>query len=182
MHIAQELRKSNIAEYLIYMWQTEDLIRAFQFDIDAIKGQYLSKFSSLSSGQMEKEVEWFTDLIRMMREENVSKTGHLQINKNIIAELSDLHSELVSSEKFPYYRAAYLDALPLIIELRKKNGDSHSNEIETCFNFLYGIVLLRMQGKTISQDTEEGKKTISAYISMLAGLYHKNKQNPLIFE
>ena len=27
MFIAQELRKNNIAEYLLYMWQVEDVIR-----------------------------------------------------------------------------------------------------------------------------------------------------------
>ena len=29
MFIAQELRKKSIAEYLLYMWQMEDLIRAY---------------------------------------------------------------------------------------------------------------------------------------------------------
>ncbi|MBR2242341.1 MAG: DUF4924 family protein, partial [Prevotella sp.] len=28
MYIAKELRKKNIAEYLLYMWQVEDLLRA----------------------------------------------------------------------------------------------------------------------------------------------------------
>ena len=29
MFVANELRKKNIAEYLLYMWQIEDTIRAF---------------------------------------------------------------------------------------------------------------------------------------------------------
>ena len=32
MIIARQKRKENIAEYLLYMWQVEDLIRANKFD------------------------------------------------------------------------------------------------------------------------------------------------------
>ena len=36
MIIARQKRKENIAEYLLYMWQVEDLIRANKFDMDSI--------------------------------------------------------------------------------------------------------------------------------------------------
>ena len=35
MIIARQKRKENIAEYLLYMWQVEDLIRANKFDMDS---------------------------------------------------------------------------------------------------------------------------------------------------
>ena len=37
MIVARQKRKENIAEYLLYMWQVEDLIRANRFDMDAIR-------------------------------------------------------------------------------------------------------------------------------------------------
>ena len=37
MIIASQKRKENIAEYLLYMWQIEDIIRANKLDIDKIK-------------------------------------------------------------------------------------------------------------------------------------------------
>ena len=37
MIIAKQKRKENIAEYLLYMWQIEDLIRANNFDMDLIR-------------------------------------------------------------------------------------------------------------------------------------------------
>lgn len=37
MFTAQKLRKENIAEYLLYMWQIEDLIRANGLEIENIK-------------------------------------------------------------------------------------------------------------------------------------------------
>ena len=37
MFIAQEKKKSNIIEYILYMWQIENIISACQFNIDIIK-------------------------------------------------------------------------------------------------------------------------------------------------
>ena len=37
MKIAQQLKEKNIAEYLIYMWQVEDLIRANGCDLDRVE-------------------------------------------------------------------------------------------------------------------------------------------------
>ena len=36
MIIAQQKRKENIAEYLLYLWQVEDLLRACHLDIDTV--------------------------------------------------------------------------------------------------------------------------------------------------
>ncbi len=36
MIIAQQKRKENIAEYLLYLWQVEDLLRACKLDIDTV--------------------------------------------------------------------------------------------------------------------------------------------------
>lgn len=37
MIIASQKKKENIAEYLLYMWQIEDIIRAYGLDIDQIQ-------------------------------------------------------------------------------------------------------------------------------------------------
>ena len=44
MFIANELRKTNIAEYLLYMWQIEDTIRAFDCSISRIRREYIDRF------------------------------------------------------------------------------------------------------------------------------------------
>ena len=122
------------------------------------------------------------DLIRMMREEGVQQAGHLQINRNIIIILTDLHNEIIASGKEPFYSAAYFKALPYIIELRNKNGKKQEPEIETCFEALYGIMLLRLQGKEITADTQKAIKEISAFIAMLAAYYDKDKKGELKLE
>ena len=181
MFVAQKLKSENLAEYLIYMWQTEDLLRACNLDIDIVESNYLSKFQGLNETQKEQQHKWYCELIDMMRSEGVSKKGHLQINKNVISELEDFHKLLIDSEKFSYYRAAYFKALPLIIELRCKSGIEKKGELETCFNFLYGVLLLKMKQSDIGKETQEGLQTISTYISMLCGYYKKNQESPLDF-
>ena len=37
MFIAKQLKESSICEYLIYMWQVEDTIRAIDCNIDRIR-------------------------------------------------------------------------------------------------------------------------------------------------
>ena len=44
MFIAHKLRKENICEYLLYMWQIEDLIRAFNLNIDSINERIISNY------------------------------------------------------------------------------------------------------------------------------------------
>ena len=41
MLVAQQKLKENIAEYILYMYQIEDVIRAYQFDLDSILENYV---------------------------------------------------------------------------------------------------------------------------------------------
>ena len=44
MIVASKKRKENIAEYLLYMWQIEDLIRANGLDMDKIRTNIIDRF------------------------------------------------------------------------------------------------------------------------------------------
>ncbi len=180
MYIAQELRKKNIAEYLLYMWQIEDLIRAYGCSLARINKEYISKFE-YTDDQKEEMIDWYGNLIRMMNLEGKRESGHLQINVIIIQELNELHNNLLQSTKFPFYNAEYYKVLPFIVELRNK-GDKDINEIETCMNALYGTMMLRLQNKTISPDTEHAIKEISTFIGMLNDYYIKDKKEGLTFD
>ena len=51
MITASQKRKENIAEYLLYMWQIEDIIRANNLDIEQIKANVIDRYTSLSPEQ-----------------------------------------------------------------------------------------------------------------------------------
>ena len=181
MYIAQELRKTNIAEYLLYMWQVEDTIRAFGCSLQRIKQEYVSRFD-YSDEQKEEELDWFGNLIRMMNQEGCREQGHLQINKVTMQMLTELHSQLLTSPKFPFYNTAYYKVLPFIVELRNHGANKEENEIETCFNALYGVMMLRLRKAEITPNTAHAVKEISTFIGMLSDYYKKDKEEGLKFE
>jgi hypothetical protein len=162
------------------MWQVEDTIRAFGCSLSRIKREYVERFD-YTEEQKEDEVDWYGNLIRMMNEEGCREHGHLQINKVTMQMLADLHAQLLQSPKFPFYNSAYYKVLPFIVELRNRGADKSENEIETCFNSLYGVMMLRLRKKDISPDTAHAVKEISTFIGMLSDYYKKDKEEPLEF-
>lgn len=160
------------------MWQIEDLIRANGFDMERIRKTVIDPYP-LSDEQKTEMARWYEDLIQMMHDEGVMEKGHLQFNRNIIIWLTDLHLRLLRSPKFPYYSAAYYKALPFIVELRAKGADREEPELETCFEAMYGILLLKLQKKEVSEATRKAIKTIGDLLAMLAGYYIKEKEGEL---
>ena len=178
MFIAQELRKKSIAEYLLYMWQTEDLIRAYGCSLSRIRHEYINKFD-YTKEQKEELADWYGNLVRMMNQEG--ENGHLQINEIIVQDMMDLHAHLLQSSKFPFYNAEYFKVLPFIVELRNK-GDKKNNEIETCLDALYGVMILRLKKKEITPETTHAVQEITTFIGMLSDYYIKDKTEGLEFE
>ena len=177
MFIAKQKRKENIAEYLLYMWQVEDIIRSMNCDIRLIDSNIVSQYPA----QQQDEVhEWWDGLITMMQLENKKTEGHLQINNNILLMLTEVHLELLKSIKFPEYGAEFYRTLPFIVELRAKSGNK-TGELETCFNALYGKMLLQMKHKDISPDTEHALDEITTFVGMLSDYYIKNRDEGLDF-
>jgi len=179
MFIAQQLRKTNIAEYLLYMWQVEDTIRAYDCSLARLRREYISRFD-YTDEQKDEMTDWYGDLVRMMNQEGCRENGHLQINRLVMQQLEELDARLQKSTKYPFYRSAYYKVLPYIVELRKR-GNSNESEIATCFNALYGTMMLRLQKKEISTNTEHAIKEITTFIGLLSDYYKKDKEEGLEF-
>ena len=105
----------------------------------------------------------------------------LHLPKSTEHFLADLHGEIIDSNRFPFYNAEYYKVLPFIVELRNR-GDKDVSEIETCLNALYGTMMLRLQGKKISPDTEHAVKEISTFLGMLSDYHIKDKTEGLRFD
>lgn len=181
MFISQQLRKKSIAEYVLYMWQVEDLIRAYGCSLSRIKNEYVSQFPDYTDEQRSELVDWYGDLIRMINQEGKREKGHLQINQIVVQDVSDLHAQLLQSSKFPFYNAEYYKVLPFIVELRNR-GSKDVGEIETCLNALYGTMMLRLQKKPISPETAHAVKEITTFIGMLSDYYIKDRTEGLEFD
>lgn len=180
MFIAKSIREKSVVEYLLYMWQMEDLIRAYGCSLTRIRREYIDRFD-YTDQQKDEEEDWFGDLIRMMNQEGKREKGHLAINEVLLQDLGDLHVRLLQSTRFPYYSAEYYRVLPFIVELRQK-GDKEIGEVETCLNALYGVMLLRMRQKPISPETAHAIKAITTFLGMLSDYYIKDRTEGLEWE
>ena len=178
MLIAQKKRKENISEYLLYMWQVEDLIRANHFDSDEIRRNLVDRYDQPAAVK-DEIARWYEELADMMRQEGVMERGHIQLNKNVIIALTDLHLRLLKSPKEMIYGSMYYKTLPYIVQLRAKSGGEDIPEIETCFTAVYGYLVLRMQGKEVSAETVEAIKQISAFLALLAEKYKDDMEGKL---
>jgi hypothetical protein len=167
MIIAREKRASNIAEFILYMWQLEDMIRASGFDIDEVDRTIISKFRQPAEILYEIR-DWYASLIQSMREERIEKKGHLSFVNNLIQELTDLHIRLLNHPDESEYRLLYNQARPHIEALMNKINSPVQSEIEACLTGLYGFLIMRLQKKEISSETISAMSTFSSLLAVLS--------------
>jgi hypothetical protein len=163
------------------MWQVEDLLRANNLSIDNIEKSIIGPYP-VATEIKEEMKQWYSDLIEMMRLEEVKEKGHLQINKNVIINLTDLHLRLLKSSKIPFYSAAYYKALPFIVEFRTKSEGRNKSELENCFDALYMVWLMKLQKRDINEETLKATTEISKFISMLSLYFKEDEEGKLELE
>lgn len=183
MIIAQQKRKENIAEYLLYMWQVEDLLRACDLDDDRIDQLLVSRFKSIVPDEQLPAIrQWYLELRDMMFSEGKRQSGHLQINTNVLSDMTDLHLRLLKDGHDAIYTSCFYSTLPYIVELRGREGENKLGELETCFTALYGVMILNMQKREISEQTKVAMQQISKFIALLADKYNAWKKGELKFD
>jgi hypothetical protein len=176
MLIANQKRQENIAEYILYMWQIEDIIRACNFDINLIEQRIISQYSG-SARTMNNVKEWYVDLILMMHEEHIKTSGHLRMVMDYIEELQKLHYNLIHIIKNQKYLEQYYIAIPNIRDFEKRLNGKTSGEIETCLSGVYALLLLRLQKKEVSKETLDAMHTFSNLLALLSAIFKKNEEH-----
>lgn len=142
-------KRDNIAEYILYLWQMEDYLRAFP--------------------QMAEANQELADLNEMLHREGILELGHLQLAQNALSELEELHATLMDEQAT--YRAAILRLAPSLNILKSKTDRPTMSHIEACLLLLYQIMLLRLQHKTISPETEQVQTQATQLLQYLSKQY-----------
>lgn len=180
MLIAQQKLKENIAEYILYMYQIEDVIRAYQFDINAILENYV-KPQLPDNSFLSQYTKWYTDLITNMKSQRIEKTGHLHEINEVMIEISYLHTTLINMVKDQKYITLFEAALVNIEDFKEKSNLKDKNHIEIAFHALYMKLLLRLQKKEISAESEAAFDTMRILLAYLAKAYHQMKNGSIDF-
>ncbi len=174
MRIAQQKLQENIAEYVLYMYQIEDVIRGFDFNIDRIMTEFVRP-QLPDDSFMPSYRKWYEGLISDMKSERIVESGHRMELQDVMVELSYLHNSLLSVLNDEKYRALYDTAVPYIEDLKQKSNLKEKNQIEICFHALYMKLLLRLGGKEISAETEEAFDAMRIVLAYLSRAYHQMK-------
>lgn len=146
-------KKDNIAEYILYLWQMEDYLRAFPQNAGATQELH--------------------ELNEMMHREGITETGHLQLASNALGELEELHAQLLNEDAF--YRAAIIRLQPSLNLLKAKTDRPTMSDLEACFLLLYQIMLLRLQKREITSETASVQTQVTQLLQFLSKTYHDNQ-------
>lgn len=171
MDIAQAKRKQNIAEYILYLWQIEDLLRAMQFSPEAIYAK-LVKPRNLPAEQEHIFLLWYMDIVNLLQQEGKQTKGHLEHTLHLIDDLNNLHLQLMELPIGEHYRSTFSQLSPYLPTLRMAVDSLDVSDIELCFRALYASMLYRIKG-TGEKAVSDTLEVVSPVIAELADMYRK---------
>ncbi|MFT6166634.1 MAG: hypothetical protein ACJAV5_000628 [Vicingaceae bacterium] len=181
MLISREKRRSNIVEYILYMYQIEDIIRSFNFDISQIDVNVVQRFDQSTAVKLEIKL-WYADLIDKMQRQQLQRSGHLRELKGIIVQLQDLHDQLLTTYQDKKYIELYEEARPSLKELTVKSvGQDLINQVDVGIHGVYGYLVLRLKKKEIGEQTQVAITNITSFLAHLASQFHKLEAGELKF-
>ena len=175
--IAQQKKKENISEYLLFLWQMEDLLRGINFDPQRLEDEVLSAIKS--EEERRRTEKWLMEMAAMMKKEGLEVSGHHYETYEVLNELAMLQNTLISILKNAPFIKAYDAAKPVLGEFREKGEKIPKSDIETALTALYGLLTLRLARKEVSPETQEAMEPITNYVRELTKAYHLMKEGRL---
>lgn len=170
MLIAREKRKSNIAEYILYMWQVEDTIRAFGFDTGRLNRELAGQFDQPDAVKQEIR-EWYENIAAHMINEKVEQAGHTQFIKNVVNELYNYHLFLLKQPYEAVYSDLFSRVRSLTAEMRSMGKGLPENEIEAILNVVYIYMMMRLKKERVSHETDQAVKLFIRFLALLSSKF-----------
>ena len=173
MDIAQAKRKENIAEYILYLWQIEDLLRALQFSPEAIYSQLVAP-RDVEEEQKHIYLLWYMDIVNLLRKEGKEESGHLEHTLHLIADMHNLHLQLMHHPIGEHYRQTIARLAPQLPSLRAMVKKEEVSDTELAFRALYATMLYRIKGdKKREEAIKDTMELVSPVVAELADMYRK---------
>ncbi len=182
MIIALSKRKENIAEYILYLWQVEDMLRALQFSPEAIYTTLVARCEGTDEQQRENIFNWYMQIVELLQKEGKSEKGHIDHTLHLIADIHNLHLQLLKLPVGEHYRSTFATLQPTLPRLRDILDHDEISDTELCFRALYAAMLYRLKGERASV-VEDTLAVVSPVIAELAAIYGKVERGELdLFE
>lgn len=171
MFIAQQKRRENMAEYILYLWQLEDLLRALKLSPEAIYAQLVEPLDRPAE-QKQQAFLWYMSLVNLLKEEGKTESGHLNHTLHLIDDMENLHRQLLELPAGEEYRQLWQPLKEELPRLRIVLARDGISDMELCFRALYAVMLYRIKGdNTKSEITDDVVAMISPVVGKLSEIY-----------
>jgi len=170
----EEKRVQNISEYLIQVYQAEDLIRQHNFDLEALFAEHINALGG-SEEEKAQDRAWYTEVAQALESEGSKEKGHLSRLNEYVKELNEIHFHLLRSDRV--YRGHFDQAKLHINRHMQAYGGELSNPIQICLNGIFIYKSKRANQEALTDSDREGMHAFVELCSYLSYRYRSRHES-----
>lgn len=179
MLLAEDKKKTNIIEYLILIYQMEDLVRACNFDLNILMDKFIHPH--INDEKIVADYRnWYELILQDLKSFNRQKQGHTSEVYEIQMELFYLHNSLLTVTPNKEYIKVYAQTQEHINAFRDKTP-MQLNDVDLCIYALHMKLLLKLKGRDLNEESEKSFDRMRILLANLAKAYHKMKMGDVAF-
>jgi hypothetical protein len=174
MRPTESKKVENVAEYILYLFQIEDLVRSLNLDMERIKSEILEP-AIRDEFQLQEQITWYQNLVREMKVKGLEKEGHIDEVQDILVELTYLHNSLLTIMNDEKYKSLCGNAQEALVEFKQKSTMGQRQDVEVLMHAMFMKLQLKMRQKEISAETEAAFDLMRIQLAYLAREYQRMK-------
>lgn len=174
------LQTDNVAEYLLYIYQIEALVRTIDLDISRLENELLAP-AFTDSTQLEQQLNWYRAIVAEMQQRGLQKEGHLEQVEEILMELIYLHNTLLTILNDEKYKGLCEHAHDALQAFKVKSNMANRHDVEVLLHAMFMKLQLKMKKQEISPETESAFDLFRIQLAYLSKNYKRMKAGELNF-
>jgi len=174
------LQFENVAEYVLYLYQIEAMIRTLDFNLDLIDQQLIAPaFQDPKQGL--EQLQWYEQIISEMQQRGLLKDGHIEHVDEILVELIYLHNTLLTILNDEKYKVLCEHANEALQAFKVKSNMPNRHDVEVLLHAMFMKLQLKMKKKEISPETEAALDLFRIQLAYLSQQYKRMRAGELNF-
>ncbi len=174
------LQNENVAEYLLYIFQIEALLRTIDLDVTRLENELLAP-AFTDPTQLEHQLSWYRAIVTEMQQRGLYKEGHLEQVDEILMELIYLHNTLLTILNDEKYKGLCEHAHDALQAFKVKSNMANRHDVEVLLHAMFMKLQLKMKKQEISAETEAAFDLFRIQLAYLSKNYQRMKAGELNF-
>ena len=174
------LQEENVAEYLLYIYQIEAMVRTLDLDLQRIEQALLAPAFS-DAVQLQNQLGWYQNLLNEMQQRGLQKEGHIEQVEEILMELIYLHNTLLTILNDEKYKALCEHANEALQAFKVKANMVQKHDVDVLLHAMFMKLQLKMKKQDISPETEAAFDLFRIQLAYLSKSYKRMKAGELNF-